>query len=359
MVRCRAAPLLAVAASLGGATAFSVGVPAGAPWAAEVPRTAPRAAAAALEHSTPQGAQSAETSRAQGIATFAGALSTLALLRAAARRRAGARRREASVTRLADGDIEIGYRNEETGETNYVNPWEERVDGDMELVKQGVKQRPMGNIYHEYTGPVYKQVPVVEGLSFPLDPRKYREPLEPPPPGAKWGDGRSPDGNWYMEVDGEDPVQYWQGVGRRKAACAVVRLFKGTGQFIVNSKDAREFFEHYPYRWMKAIEPMAALSVKNDYDCIVKTFGGGKSGQAGAIRLGVARALQEIDYNWRPLMKKAKYLTRDWRMIEPKKTGQHKARKKKPYHKAERPRPTSSRAPPAKEVAHEKMCGAR
>jgi len=278
-----------------------------------------------------------ESLKLGGLTGFAGALTaSLALLRAAARRRAARpqqlRQETAVVLRASNDDIEIGFRNKETGETNYVNPWEQRVDGDEELVKEGVKQKAMGNHYHAYTGPVYKQVPIIEGLSFPLDPKKYYPPLEPPPPGAKWGDGRSPDGNWYMEVDGEK-VQYWQGMGRRKAACAVVRLMKGTGQFIVNSKDAREFFHHYPYRWMKAVEPMAALSVKNDYDCIVKTFGGGRSGQAGAIRLGVARALQEINYNWRPLMKKAKYLTRDWRMIEPKKTGQPKARKKKPYHK--------------------------
>jgi len=61
--------------------------------------------------------------------------------------------------------------------------------------------------------------------------------------------------------------------------------------------------------------------------------GGGESGQAGAIRLALARAMQEYNYQWRPLMKRARYLTRDWRMVEPKKTGRVKARKKKPYHK--------------------------
>mmetsp|Transcript_61523 Transcript_61523/g.158738 ORF Transcript_61523/g.158738 Transcript_61523/m.158738 type:complete len:253 (+) Transcript_61523:1-759(+) len=227
--------------------------------------------------------------------------------------------------------VEVGVEDPKTGEKNYVNPWEQRVDAD-EDVDTDAKPIPTGWKFHKYGGPVYKKVPVVEGLEFPLDPALYSPPLEPPEPGVKWGDGRSPDGNWYAEVDGEQ-VQYWQGWGRRKTACAVVRLFKGTGQFIINGRDAIEYFQNYPIWWLKACEPMAALSIKNDYDCMVKAFGGGKSGQAGAIRLAVARAMEEINFNWRPLLKKAKYLTRDWRMVEPKKTGQPKARKKKPYHK--------------------------
>ena len=227
--------------------------------------------------------------------------------------------------------MEVGTENARTGEKNYVNPWEQSVDDDKD--KDGdEKPIPTGWKFHKYGGPVYKKVPVVEGLEFPLDPKLYYPPLEPPAAGAKWGDGRSPDGNWYAEVDGEQ-VQYWQGWGRRKTACAVVLLFKGTGQFIVNGRDAIEYFQNYPIWWLKACEPMAAMSIKNDYDCMVKAFGGGKSGQAGAIRLAVSRAMQEINFNWRPLLKKAKYLTRDWRMVEPKKTGQPKARKKKPYHK--------------------------
>jgi len=213
-----------------------------------------------------------------------------------------------------------------TKEKNFINPWEESLPGE----KPGPSTS--GWQWHEYTGPVYKQVPVLETLKFPLDPEMYYPPLEPPAPGAKWGDGRDHDGNWYMEIEG-NKVQYWQGVGRRKTACAIVRILKGTGQFLINGRDAIEYFQNYPVWWLKAMEPMAALSIKNDYDCLCKAFGGGKSGQAGAIRLGVARAMQELNFNWRPLMKKAKYLTHDIRMVESKKVGQTKARKKKPHHK--------------------------
>mmetsp|Transcript_65840 Transcript_65840/g.132249 ORF Transcript_65840/g.132249 Transcript_65840/m.132249 type:complete len:137 (+) Transcript_65840:120-530(+) len=135
-----------------------------------------------------------------------------------------------------------------------------------------------------------------------------------------------------MEVDGQQ-VQYWQGWGRRKTACAIVRIAKGSGQFIINGRDAIDYFINYPIWWLKACEPLAALSQKNNFDMICKAFGGGLSGQAGAIRYALAKAMQEYNYQWRPLLKKAKYLTRDWRMVESKKTGQPKARKKTPYHK--------------------------
>ncbi|CAE7251412.1 rpsI [Symbiodinium necroappetens] len=238
------------------------------------------------------------------------------------------RLRQVLTQRKAD---EYGKVDPATGQKNYVNPWEERIDIEKDLPPD-VRKKPSGRKFRPYTGPVYKQVPVVEGLEFPLDPNLYYPPLEPPPPGAKWGDGRSPDGNWYMDVE-DEKVQYWQGVGKRKTACAIVRIVKGNGQFIVNGKDAITYFNHYPYWWLKACEPLAALSQKNKFDIIAKSFGGGVSGQAGAIRLALARAMQDYNFNWRPLMKKAKYLTRDYRMVEPKKPGQPKARRKTPFHK--------------------------
>jgi len=232
---------------------------------------------------------------------------------------------------LRNAEITRGTMDPLTGKKNYVNPWEERIDIEKDLPPNSTKL-PSGRVFKPYTGPVYKQVPIVEGLEFPLDPSVYYPPLEPPPPGAKWGDGRSPDGNWYMDVD-DEKVQYWQGVGRRKTACAIVRIVKGNGQFIVNGKDAITYFNHFPLWWLKACEPLAALSQKNKFDIIAKSFGGGVSGQAGAIRLALARAMQEYNFNWRPLMKKAKYLTRDWRMVEPKKPGRPKARRRTPFHK--------------------------
>lgn len=236
-------------------------------------------------------------------------------------------------------ELERGSVDDETGQKNYVNPWEQEyvVPGQLNKDGEPLKQ---GQRYFRYEGPVYKQVPVVDGLNFPLDPALYYPPLEPPPPGAKWGDGRDTDGNWYLKegdklVLDEDgnKVQYWQGWGRRKVACAIVRIVKGTGQFFVNGRDASEYMDHYPIWWLKACEPLAALSMKNDYDILAKVFGGGISGQAGAVRLALARALQELDYNLRPLLKKGMYLFRDPRVVEPKKPGQPKARKKTPYHK--------------------------
>jgi len=289
-------------------------------------RASPAAAAAT--------AQEAGSISSSTITLCAGAL--LALLGSASRRRRSTRTvvgrgGSREVTARRAGDIEVGGWDPETGTTNYVNPWAQRVEGDMD-VPMDAKPVKTGWKFHRYAGPVYKKVPVAEGLTFPLDPELYYPPLEPPAPGAKWGDGRSPDGNWYMDIDGKQ-VQYWQGVGKRKTACAIVRLVKGPGQFLVNGREAIEFFQNYPIWWLKACEPLAALSQKNEYDILAKTFGGGLSGQAGAVRLALARAMQECNYNWRPLMKKAKYLTRDWRMVRDKMTGQPKARKKTPYHK--------------------------
>jgi len=259
----------------------------------------------------------------------AASVAVVSALQAARRRTKGVARRGAAVVRHAY--TTTGSIDQATGEKNYVNPWEEHVEDDLTIEKTA-KPTASGAKFLPYDGPVYNKVPIVEGIQFPLDPTLYQEPLVPPEPGKKWGDGREPDGNWYMEVDG-NKVQYWQGVGRRKTACAIVRIVKGTGQFIVNGRDAIDYFQLYPIHWLKACEPMTALSVKNDYDCLCKAFGGGLSGQAGAIRLGLARAMQELNFNWRPLLKKGKYLTRDWRTVERKKTGRPKARKSTPFHK--------------------------
>eukprot|EP00931_Biecheleriopsis_adriatica_P030031 TRINITY_DN1772_c0_g1_i1.p1 TRINITY_DN1772_c0_g1~~TRINITY_DN1772_c0_g1_i1.p1 ORF type:complete len:320 (+),score=91.44 TRINITY_DN1772_c0_g1_i1:86-1045(+) len=287
--------------------------------------------------STSQRATGVPASGAEGhsngmpsITGTAAAAALVALMSAARRQRRAAVARRVDTSRKAE-EITYGKYDPETRTRNYVNPWEQRVEADLTIPKDE-KSVKTGWRFHEYTGPVYKQVPVAEGLEFPLDPEVYYPPLEPPPPGAKWGDGRSPDGNWYMKVGGKE-VQYWQGVGKRKVACAIVRIVKGNGQFIVNGRDAIQFFENNPIRWLKACEPLAAVSAKNEFDIICKCFGGGNSGKAGAVRLALARAMQEYNFNWRPLLKKSKYLTRDWRMVEPKKTGQPKARKKTPFHK--------------------------
>lgn len=293
--------------------------------------------------SSPAGAVAA-SSTAFGAAA---AMAVVAALGSSLRRR---RPKQRSMRRVVVGlgedrpelmtdEIYEGELDPETNRKNYVNPWEERVEGDEEKTAEefsGEGRVPTGMKFHPYNGPVYKQVPVVEGLEFPLDNTLYKSPLVPPNPGAKWGDGRSEDGNWYMEVEedgGTVQNQYWQGWGRRKTACAIVRILKGRGQFIINGREATEYFNGMSLWWLKAAEPLAAMNEKNNYDILAKAFGGGLSGQAGAIRLGLARAMVELNYNWRPLLKKAKYLTRDWRTVESKKTGRPKARKKTPYHK--------------------------
>jgi len=223
---------------------------------------------------------------------------------------------------------------------NYTNPWDQRIEVDEENPDENFKGgRPLSGLrFPKYTGPVYKGVPVVEGLQFPLDPAKYYPPLEPPAPGVKWGDGREEDGNWYSEDADGQKVQYWMGWGKRKQSCAVVRIYKGNGQFKINGKEAVQFFSYYPVWWLKACEPICALSHKNEFDIVAKTFSGGgmkkgKSSAAGAIRVALSRALQEYNFNWRPLLKRGKFLTRDGRLPEPKKIGQVSARKKKRFNR--------------------------
>ncbi|CAK0882472.1 unnamed protein product [Prorocentrum cordatum] len=331
-------------ALLVGAGAFSVlpgSTPAG-------PAGPARAADTALRGSHRRAAQqSAGGEPAPGFGASVAAAVAIAALGASLRKgpasRARAARRAFYVPGLAAAKNKPElmkdevYQGAATGENelNYVNPWLRKVCTDEEIEDPSKQQTGRGR-YVEYNGPVYKQVPIVAGYDkFPLDPNIYDERygLEPPPVGACWGDGRDPkDGNWYLEIDGKKE-QCWQGDGQRRKAGAVVKVLKGTGQFFINGREAIDFLENQPLWWFKAAEPILCLSEKNNFDIIVKAFGGGKSGKAGAIRLALAKALIEYNYSWFPLMKRAKYLTRDWRMKEPKKTGRHKARKKKPYHK--------------------------
>jgi small subunit ribosomal protein S9 len=112
------------------------------------------------------------------------------------------------------------------------------------------------------------------------------------------------------------------GVGRRKEAVARVRLVPGTGRWVVNGKPLEVYF------------PFKTVGAEGTYDVFARINGGGTSGQAGALRLGVARALNEIDTDAnRPTLKKAGFLSRDARVIERKKYGLKKARKRSQYSK--------------------------
>ncbi|MDO4539937.1 MAG: 30S ribosomal protein S9 [Syntrophomonadaceae bacterium] len=126
-------------------------------------------------------------------------------------------------------------------------------------------------------------------------------------------------------------LQYW-GTGRRKKAVARVRLVPGTGNIVINDRSFEEFFPNKTSRLI-VMQPMNLTSTDGRYDVICRVHGGGVSGQAGAVRLGIARALIKGDPELRPTLKRAGFLTRDPRMKERKKYGLHKARKAPQYSK--------------------------
>ncbi|GAA3595129.1 30S ribosomal protein S9 [Agrococcus terreus] len=122
-------------------------------------------------------------------------------------------------------------------------------------------------------------------------------------------------------------------VGRRKQAIARVRLVPGSGSFTVNGRTLEDYFPNKLHQQL-INDPFTLLELNGSYDVIARISGGGPSGQAGALRLGIARALNEIDAeNNRPELKKAGFLSRDARVIERKKAGLKKARKAPQYSK--------------------------
>jgi small subunit ribosomal protein S9 len=121
--------------------------------------------------------------------------------------------------------------------------------------------------------------------------------------------------------------------GRRKEAIARVRLVPGTGRWSINGRDLETYFPNRVHQQI-VNEPFVTLGQEGRYDVIARMSGGGVSGQAGALRLGIARALNEIDVEGnRPPLKKAGFLTRDPRAKERKKYGLKKARKAPQYSK--------------------------
>jgi small subunit ribosomal protein S9 len=123
------------------------------------------------------------------------------------------------------------------------------------------------------------------------------------------------------------------GTGRRKQAVARVRIVPGTGEWRINGRTLEEYFPNKVHQQI-AGEPLALLELDGAYDVLVRVHGGGPSGQAGAVRLGVARSLNGVDPELnRPALKKAGLLTRDARVPERKKAGLKKARKAPQYSK--------------------------
>ncbi|MEI2776852.1 MAG: 30S ribosomal protein S9 [Tetrasphaera sp.] len=123
------------------------------------------------------------------------------------------------------------------------------------------------------------------------------------------------------------------GTGRRKQAIARVRIVPGTGEWTINGRSLENYFPNKVHQQI-VNEPLSVLELDGAYDVLVRVHGGGPSGQAGAVRLGVARSLNGVDADLnRPALKKAGFLTRDARVPERKKAGLKKARKAPQYSK--------------------------
>ena len=125
---------------------------------------------------------------------------------------------------------------------------------------------------------------------------------------------------------------FYYGTGRRKNSVARVRLFNGTGKITINGRDIDNYFGLETLK-MTVRQPLALTSLEGRYDVLVNVCGGGLSGQAGAIRHGVSRALIKADPELRPAVKKAGFLTRDPRMKERKKYGLKAARRAPQFSK--------------------------
>ena len=135
-----------------------------------------------------------------------------------------------------------------------------------------------------------------------------------------------------MAVNYQSAKPYFYGTGRRKSSVARVRLYPGTGKITINGRDIDDYFG---LETLKLIinQPFGVTSTMGKYDIVANVNGGGISGQAGAIRHGVARALLLADDTYRPLLKKAGFLTRDSRMKERKKYGLKAARRASQFSK--------------------------
>ncbi|SBT03675.1 30S ribosomal protein S9 [Candidatus Accumulibacter aalborgensis] len=122
------------------------------------------------------------------------------------------------------------------------------------------------------------------------------------------------------------------GTGRRKSAVARVFMKRGSGNFVVNGKPVDEFFTRVTGR-MIVRQPLQLVEQLTGFDILVNVGGGGESGQAGAVRHGITRALIEYDASLKPVLSKAGFVTRDAREVERKKVGFHKARRRKQFSK--------------------------
>ncbi|MBM3705986.1 MAG: 30S ribosomal protein S9 [Actinobacteria bacterium] len=128
-----------------------------------------------------------------------------------------------------------------------------------------------------------------------------------------------------------EKVSYYA-TGKRKESIARVRLVPGTGKIIVNQRDFSEYFKRDAQKTM-IVQPLKLTGTDSVYDVVADITGGGTSGQAGALRHGISKALLEVNVEFRPVLKKEGFLTRDSRIKERKKYGLKKARKRPQFSK--------------------------
>lgn len=127
-------------------------------------------------------------------------------------------------------------------------------------------------------------------------------------------------------------AEYFYGTGRRKSAVARVFMKKGKGEIVVNGKPVDVFFSRETGR-MVVRQPLELVEMIGNFDIKINVCGGGESGQAGAVRHGITRALIEYDSALKPALSKAGFVTRDAREVERKKVGFRKARRRKQFSK--------------------------
>ena len=128
------------------------------------------------------------------------------------------------------------------------------------------------------------------------------------------------------------PASIFLGTGRRKTATARVRLSEGTGKLLVNGREFESYFSHENFA-KQAYAPLLTVSLREKIDVLANVSGGGVAGQAGAVAHGIARALQKMNMELRPSLKKAGHIKRDPREKERKKPGQPGARKRFQFSK--------------------------
>ena len=127
-------------------------------------------------------------------------------------------------------------------------------------------------------------------------------------------------------------VEQYYGTGRRKSSTARVFIKHGTGKITINNRSLENYFTR-PTARMVVCQPLELLQLNEKFDLYITVVGGGISGQAGAVRHGITRALMAFDESYRSELRKAGYVTRDARCVERKKVGLHKARKRPQYSK--------------------------